>query len=102
MVEGQSVEIGPFNVRCTACRLVGPGTEQNKCAPANSVGIVSVTACVGTAANEAKHPSFTCCCRQASSSATGLIVCGSSKSATGGSLNAMCPFSPIPRHTMSI
>ena len=81
--------------------VVFAGTMQNTASGAVSVGIVSVSACVGTSSSLAKQPSFTCCCRQVSSSATTLTAALSPKSATCGSLNAMCPFSPMPMHTMS-
>lgn len=37
---------------------------QNTASGAVSVGIVSVSACVGTSSSLAKQPSFTCCCRR--------------------------------------
>ena len=43
----------------------------------------------------------TCCWRQAASSSTTLTSSGSAKSATGGSLKARCPFSPMPRQHRS-
>ncbi len=63
--------------------------------------MVTVMAWVGTSVSPAKCPSFTCCMRQAVSSSTTLTSRGSSKSATGGSLKARCPFSPMPRQHRS-
>ena len=63
--------------------------------------MVTVMACVGTASSAGKWPSFTCWERQAASSSTTLTSRGSAKSATGGSLKARCPFSPMPRQHRS-
>ena len=70
-------------------------------ARAASAGIVTVIACVGTSSIVAKWPSATCWRRDAGSSATIFTSTGSSKSATGGSLNARWPFSPIPQQQRS-
>ena len=51
--------------------------------------------------NEEKQPSFTCCIRQILSNLTHFTISLSQKFATCGSLKAMCPFSPIPIHTIS-
>ena len=56
---------------------------------------------VGTSEISANQPSPTCCRRHASSRFT--IMYGSSiRKSAGGSLNAMCPFSPIPKNATSI
>ena len=49
-----------------------------------------------------KQPSATCCSRHARSSSTTFTSSGSAKSATGGSLKAMWPFSPMPRQMRSM
>ena len=63
--------------------------------PAN-MGMVRVMACVGTSFYTLKCPSPTCCLRDASASLITLTHSGSLNSAKGGSLNARCPFSPMP------
>ena len=55
----------------------------------------------GYVVSRSKQPSLSCWLRQAASSRTTLTSTGSRKSATGGSLNARWPFSPIPAQTMS-
>lgn len=82
-------EIGSANILLIASRLVLPGTTQHMYLADNNIGIANVKALSGTSLNAGKHPSFTGCCRHASSNITGLIISGSLKSATGGSLNAM-------------
>lgn len=54
-----------------------------------------------TCPNEAKQPSCTCWRRHLSSRSTTLTRTGSSNRATCGSLKAICPFSPMPRQTIS-
>ena len=66
-----------------------------------SAGMVAVSARRGTASMSGKCPSWTCWSRQARSSSTTFMSRGSSKSATGGSLKARCPFSPMPRQQRS-
>ena len=101
MLAGQAVRMSPSSVSRTARALVAAGTTQNTWAACISAGTVSVSAWVGTSSRVAKQPSCTCWLRHISSSATGFTRAGSSKSATGGSLKAMCPFSPMPMQVMS-
>src|SRR6185295_5063810 len=94
---GHAVVIGPCNAALTACAFRFSGTMQIIFFAEQSAGIVSVNAYDGTASRFGKCPSPTCCCLQASSSFTILTERLSLKSATGGSLKARWPFSPIPR-----
>ena len=93
--------MGSFTVRRTASAFVGAGTTQKRYAADASCVTVSVSAISGTSSNVGKQPSCTCCMRHTSSSFTGFMRSGSWKSATGGSLNAIWPFSPMPITTMS-
>lgn len=61
MLAGQDVLISPCNVARTAAVFRGPGTEHTSSRALMMAGIVSVNACVGTAASVGKQPSFTCC-----------------------------------------
>ncbi len=96
IVAGQSVEISAFTVLKTASAFRPSGTTQLICLQFIIAGIVSERACVGTSSKVGNQPSPSCCFRHASSNSTTFTSFGSLKSATGGSLNAMCPFSPIP------
>ena len=83
-------------------RPCGPRARWRGPVPArSSAGMVTVIAWAGTSASVAKCPSSTCWRRQAASSSTTFTSSGSSKSATGGSLKARWPFSPIPRQHRS-
>src|SRR5690242_14357034 len=98
---GQAVLIGPYSAACTGAALRASGTIARTRRADRSAGIVTVIAWVGTSSTVAKCPSPTCCSRDAASSGTTLTARGSSNSATGGSLNARWPFSPIPQHVRS-
>lgn len=92
---------GSLSVARTASLLLAPGTMQKICRLCSRRGTVSVIACVGTVSSRGKQPSSTCCSRQVRSSSTTFTDSGSARSATGGSLNARCPLTPIPQQTMS-
>src|SRR4051812_7960336 len=102
MEAGHAGEMAPDSALRTATALACPGTTQKSLLPDMRVGIVTVSAWVGTESRDGKQPSLTCCWREASSRATTLTAAGSSKEACGGSLKARCPFSPIPKQTKSI
>ena len=79
--------------------LVFPLTNTSARGTRRKNGTVSDSARGGTSSSRANAPSCTCCMRQTSSSSTARTSRGSSKSQTGGSMNARCPFSPIPMIT---
>src|SRR5215472_9629551 len=99
---GQDVEIGPVNASRTAAAFRRSGTQQIHASAANKPGQVIVMAVRGTESKSMKWPSPTCWRRHAGSSSTTFMVTGSSKSAAGGSLKAMWPFSPKPTKATSI
>jgi hypothetical protein len=101
MVAGQAVDISAFIVLYIASAFLSSGTTQLMCLQFIIAGIVSDSACVGISSKVGNQPSPSCCMRHASSSSTIFTSLLSLKSATGGSLNAMCPFSPIPIHATS-
>ena len=102
MVAGHSVDIGVKRVSCTAWALRLSGTTTLKALALIIAGTVSVAAWVGVSSNDGNQPSPTCWRLHAPSSGTILTNVMSLKLATGGSLNAMWPFSPIPMQARSM
>src|SRR5690242_2853732 len=99
---GHAVLMGPCSAALTATAFRFSGTMQTIFFAEQSAGIVSVSAYGGTDSGSGKWPSPACWRLQASSSFTIFTKRLSLKSATGGSLNARCPFSPTPRQQRSI
>src|SRR5258708_4842188 len=99
--DGHVVAIGPASAFFTAWAFRNSGTEQIHAPARISAGQVTVSAECGTDPGLSKCPSPACCLRDASSITTFFTVAGSEKSATCGSLNAMCPFSPNPTNAKS-
>ena len=92
---------GPSSAARTGTALRDSGTMASTVAARSRAGMVAVRARLGTAVMSGKWPSFTCWSRHPRSSSTTFMSSGSSKSATGGSLKARWPFSPIPRQHRS-
>jgi len=95
IVAGHAVETGSSIVRRTMAALRGPGTDATSFGTRIGVGMVNEIAASGTSSIAGNHDSASCCCWHCASSCTTFASSGSLKSATGGSLNARCPFSPI-------
>ena len=87
--------ISPSRHALTAAAFRASGTTATISSAFKICRIDMEMARVGTSAMDEYQPSFTCWRRQASSSSTTRYGSSVSKSA-GGSLNARCPFSPIP------
>ena len=85
----------------TAAALRASGTEQTMDFAFMICRIDMEIALTGTSARVLNQPSPNCCRRHASSRLTTMNGASTSKSA-GGSLNARCPFSPIPTKATSI
>ncbi len=98
---GRTCRPGPPGRPGPAPALRASGTTARTRWARSRAGMVTVMAWAGTSASVGKCPSLTCWRRQPSSSVTTFTSSGSSKSATGGSLKARCPFSPIPRQHRS-
>ena len=101
MEAGQRGETGPSSVSRTAQAFLTPGTMQTREREDINAGMVSVKARCGTSSKAGNSPSLTCCWRQTTSKEVVRTQRGSAKSASWGSLKAMCPFSPIPRLVIS-
>ncbi len=100
MEAGANLLTGPSRQALTAAAFRSSGTMQRIFFAFKICRMDIEIACWGTSARFLNQPSPTCWRRHASSSLTTIYGCSVSKFA-GGSLNARCPFSPIPTKARS-
>src|SRR5699024_4814413 len=90
---------GPVRVAATASAFASPSTVHTRERADRMAGTVRVRAWVGTSSTLGNSPSSTCCWREVCARAILRTREESSKSVSPGSLKAIWPLTPIPRHT---